>query len=264
MVGGQIPNDIVDMLHQGMRESKNPRTFKTEVINKLFNRDESGKLVMCPHAPFFTAWKQTKDIKTMTHRETAMPKTVFMGKFFNNSEEALKNSVAVGYVEMVKVNGKEFYSFVSLENAHTKAKEASQKVLQTEKKIGAATSQHLTGAFDSLDFNFKRICNSSDTTVHSSSGTSASGSSSAVVAVEVQPPLTGDEVFEKMRDVFEDAKGATERIGREILKLVSKTGDDPKTTGVLFFCCNTLFKCSLILSQSFTSFLTQMPILVGC
>ena len=200
---GEIPSEIVDMLNEGMKNSKNPRSFKTELINKLFNRDDTGKLVMCPQAPFFTAWKQSQVTKSMTHKETAFPKTVFIGKFFNNSVDAFNHSLAVGDVEMVEVNGREFYSFVSLENAHTRAKVATQKVVQHEKKIDAAQCRHLSEAFDSLQFNFKKICVMQPLTdAQNSASVSSSQSGPSAVAVEVQPPMTGDEVFEKMKNVF--------------------------------------------------------------
>ena len=233
---GLIPSHIIDMLSDGSKDNKNARLWKTQIVNNLFNRDSSGKLTMCPHAPFFTAWKQTQETHSMAHKEKALPRTVFMGKYFNNSSTALDNAVSLGEVDIVEANGKQFYSFQTFEKSHTRAKTAFQKVLTTAKKIDGDTSQHLSNAFDNLAYNFKRIGDGP-------SSSSSAEPSTSIVAVEVQPPLTGDEVFEKVKTVFEDAKAAIEKIGREIMKLVSKTVDDPKTTTTLYLVLKHVTKC---------------------
>ena len=103
---GQVPTHIIDMLEQGSKDQANPRAFKTELINQLFNRDAKGKLTMQPHAPFFEAWKATSHTNRVTESEKALPKTVFCGKYFQNSEQALAHALAIGEVDKVEVNGK--------------------------------------------------------------------------------------------------------------------------------------------------------------
>ena len=63
------------------------------------------------------------------------------------------------------------------------------------------------------------------------------------------PALSGDEVFEKLKEVLEDAKNAAERISREIMKLVGKLVDDAKTSQTLllafFIVLNFAQSCSI-------------------
>ena len=99
------------------------------------------------------------------------------------------------------------------------------------------TSKRLSDAFDSLHFSFKRIAKEVATPASADAPQQTTGTSqgSVLVATEVQPPLTTDnDVFEKMKGVFEDAQAALERICRDIMKLVSKTIDDTTTSSTLF------------------------------
>ena len=78
LAAGKIPTHIVDMLTEGEKDAKKPRKFKTEIINQLFNRDDKGKLIMQPHAPLFQAWKESHEKTKFKHKETALPKSVFL------------------------------------------------------------------------------------------------------------------------------------------------------------------------------------------
>lgn len=225
---GKIPSHIVDMLDKGSANAKNSRKWKTQVINQLFNRDGNGKLVMMPHAPFFTAWKETNESSSLTKAQKALPRTIFCGKYFSNNQSALDNAIAVGDVDVVSVGGKEFLSFVSWEHLKTKGKTDTQKVLQVDKKIDDATSNQMSHAFDNLSFGFKKIAKEPPLAILDNKA-----SASAIVPAEIQPPLLGDDVFEKIKSVFEDAKTALDRISRDILKLVTKTTDDEKVTSNL-------------------------------
>ena len=254
---GEVPTHIVDMLTHGMKDSKAPRAFKTKLINSLFNRDDSGKLTMTPHAPFFTAWKQTHFQQRMSEKDTAFPMTVFCGKFFNNNQQALQHAVDVGDVQIVEQNGRQFYSFVTLEHEKCRLKVAVQKLTQVEKKVDDDAQKQLSDAFDSLDFNFKKIA----TTQPSSS---SSGSSQVVIKAiadgpvsEVAPALSGDVVFERVKDVIEDAKNAAERICKDIMKLVGKLSDDAKTTQSL------LLAFFILLQSCIPGFSLVFSILIG-
>ena len=165
---------------------------------------------------------------------------MFCEKYFNNSLPALEHALSVGDVEVVQVGDKEYYSFVALENTHTRSKVASQKLLQTAKKIDGDTSKNLAASFDGLQFNFRKLIDPSIPNVveGNSSSSTQTMQSTALVVLEVQPPVNGDDVFEKLKPVFEDAKAAAERIGRDLLKIVTKTGDDAQTTATLCLVAN--------------------------
>jgi hypothetical protein len=129
----KLPKHIVDLWYEEAQHQKNPREFRTRVINELFDRDSKGKLVLRTEAPFFTAFKQTNEERKFTCKETCLPRSVFKGMYFQNSEEALLQAMALGEVEVVKQGGKEFYSFTGLEHSHSLVKSSNQKVVAQEK-----------------------------------------------------------------------------------------------------------------------------------
>ena len=228
LAAGKIPTHIIDMLEEGKKDSKQPRKFKTQIINQLFNRDDKGRLIMQPHAPLFQAWKESHEKTRFKHKETALPKGVFCGKYFNNDYDAMWAAVNAGEVDCVTVSGKEFFCFETVERSLIKEKTSVQHVLLSEKKLDSNTVKQLSSAFDSLAFDFKRVAAPAAPALPASS---ASSSTDAIV--EVQPPELGDELFEKVKPVLEDAKGAMERICKDIQKIVVKFSDDPKTCATL-------------------------------
>ena len=193
----QLPAHIVEMWSKAHDEQKTPRKFQTKMINALFNRDENGKLSMTPHAPFFAAYRETFEKKKFSHKEKALPRGIFIGRYFQNDEAAFVRSLEQGEIEAVDVAGKEWYSVKSLESSHDKYKLETQKLTQTEKKVDGKVCQGLVDAFDALQWGFKRVSNPS----------LGSASSSSALAIQ-DLPVPPDDMFDKVKAILEDAKSA--------------------------------------------------------
>ena len=217
----QLPAHIVEMWSRAQDDEKNPRKFKTKLINSLFNRDEHGKLSMTPHAPFFAAYRETFEKKRFSHKEKALPKGIFIGRYFGNDEAAFVRSLEEGEIEQVEVAGKIWYSVKSLEASHDKYKLETQKLTQTEKKVDANVCKGLVDAFDNLQWGFKRVANPAV----------GSGSSSDLLAIKDEPH---DEMFDKVKAILEDAKGALERLSKDTMKMAPHFLLDQKHTVLVF------------------------------
>ena len=220
MAKNQLPAHIVEMWSRAQDDQKNPRKFKTKLVNALFNRDENGKLSMTPHAPFFAAYRETFEKKQFSAKEKALPRGIFIGRYFGNDEAAFLRSLAQGEIEQVDVAGKEWYSVRSLESSHDKYKLETQKLTQTEKKVDAKVCEGLVEAFDNLQWGFNRVANPAI----------GSARSAAVLAIQ---DLHQDDMFDKVREVLEDAKSALERLSKETMKMAPTFLSDQKNNALV-------------------------------
>jgi hypothetical protein len=174
MSQGKLPAHIVEQYQHGTVNNKHPRKFQTQFVNSLFERDQtSGKLVMTPNAPMFQAWKTTGTAQEFHDKQVGLPKRVFMGKYFNNSEQALNDAIANDEVQVMLYEGKEWYVFRSLEFDKIQTKSYEQKLLQSEKGLDKSGCKELVQAFDEVTFDFgKYITPKLSTSLSSSSSSS--------------------------------------------------------------------------------------------
>ena len=112
---------------------------------------------MQPHAPLFEAKKVATEQRSFNDKLTALPRTVFAGKYFNNDAAALDSAVATGEVFQVNMNGSLFYTFRSMEISNLSSKSSSHDLLQVSNKVNKATCAELVGHWDVLDWNFNRV-----------------------------------------------------------------------------------------------------------
>lgn len=224
----KLPGHITDMWFKGVQNEKNKRGFKTKIINALFERDSKGKLIMRPEAPFFHSYKQTLERKSFGVEQTGLPRGVFRGMYFQNSEVALQEALDNNEVEVVTQGGRDWYSFIRLTKTHEVAKVGCQKIVTQNKKIEPGVCKDLEDAFDQLDWGFK----------------SKPTSDSAKTEAKIKPaaPLAiqdaADQVyFAKVEPLFSDAKNALERLQKDLMKLAPLVASDPKhSLSVLFYC----------------------------
>ena len=157
LAAGMIPENIVKLYQDAKTKKSGARSAQTEIINTLFSRSADGKLVMQPHAPLFEAKKVATEQRSFNDKLTALPRTVFAGKYFNNDAAALDSAVATGEVFQVNMNGSLFYTFRSMEISNLSSKSSSHDLLQVSKKVNKATCAELVGHWDALDWNFNRV-----------------------------------------------------------------------------------------------------------
>ena len=224
----KLPGHITEMWFKGVANEKNKRGFKTKIINSLFERDSKGKLIMRPEAPFFHSYKQTLERKSFGVEQTGLPRGVFRGMYFQNSEEALQEALNNNEVEIVTKGGRDWYSFIRLTKTHEVSKLGSQKLVTHDKKIEAGACKELEDAFDKMDWGF----NSPVTSNIAKTETKLKPAAPLAIQDAV------DQVyFAKVEPLFSDAKNALERLQKDLMKLAPLVASDPKhSQSVLFYC----------------------------
>jgi hypothetical protein len=216
----KLPNHITDMWFQGSKSVKNKRDFQTKIINNLFHRDTSGKLIMKPEAPFFSSYKQTVEKNAFKVEQVGVPRGVFKGMYFQNSEEALQEAIDNGEVEVVTQGGKDWYSFISLKKTHEVSKVSGQKVVGQQKKIDADACKGMDEAFEKLDWSFQPKARSE------SSIADAKVRHPQPLAIQDAP--IDDAYLSKAEPLLAEAKCALERLQKELMKLAPLVASDPK------------------------------------
>ena len=58
---GLIPDEIVAMYNDANVKQKQPRLYRTELVNRLFQKTKAGEWVLCHDSPEFLSWKKNSD-----------------------------------------------------------------------------------------------------------------------------------------------------------------------------------------------------------
>ena len=94
---GQIPEDILKLYNDGAMQQKQPRLFRTELINKLFQQDSKGEYCLRSDSPSFQAWKKNVD-KVWASQQTGVPSMVILWQVFQGNEAAMNRAEALGQI----------------------------------------------------------------------------------------------------------------------------------------------------------------------
>lgn len=98
MKAGSVPEDIIKLFNDGAQQSKQPRLFKTQLINKLFKQDKGGEYILCSDSPTFQAWKKNVDKTWASQGSVGMPEMVMLWKVFQGNQEAMSLAEAKGQI----------------------------------------------------------------------------------------------------------------------------------------------------------------------
>jgi len=78
---GQVPDDILKMYNDDAMQSKQPRMYRTALINKLFRKDSKGEYIMCHKDPEFLSWKKNLDTSFATEKLWVCLTALCCGRF---------------------------------------------------------------------------------------------------------------------------------------------------------------------------------------
>lgn len=93
---GEIPDAIKEMYQNASKYSKQPRLFRTELVNRLFKKTSKGEFVLCHEDPAFTSWKRNIDTKFTTADSVGVPYMVILWQTFQGQEHALQEALKRG------------------------------------------------------------------------------------------------------------------------------------------------------------------------
>jgi hypothetical protein len=95
---GQIPDDIVQMYNCTALKQKQPRLFRTQLINKLFQVDSNGEYTLCSDSPSFQAWKTNIDKVWASQQTIGLPPMVMLWQIFHGNQAAMQSAEASGQI----------------------------------------------------------------------------------------------------------------------------------------------------------------------
>lgn len=100
---GQVPEEVVTLYNDSAVQSKQPRLFKTELINRLFKKDSKGGFVLCHNDPEFVSWKRNMDKSFATQKSVGVPKSIMLWQVFQGNKNAMEDAEREG--DIYQVNG---------------------------------------------------------------------------------------------------------------------------------------------------------------
>ena len=125
-----------------------PRTYRTMIINKLFNKGADGKYAQNFKDGFFEEARTMYEKKFGKDTNKALPKSILVGLYFQGNESAFQSALMAGDIEEIDDNGKTFYSFKELKTGTERAATKSTNISSGPQK---STMKELTGMAELVD-----------------------------------------------------------------------------------------------------------------
>ena len=206
-----IPSHILDMFHKESKKHKDSRSYKTKLINQLFEKDpKTGQYHMCSHKPMFENYRRAQSTSFGEDTVNGQPMSVFLFSHFHGNQAGLDHAIAMGDVQQWQQGGSTWCGFRS-----TKA--GTRKENTTGHTLSGGQTDISTEQFSALRKSFSNMAWSFE---DAESDTGASGSMQ-------QPPHKKQKKLEEgftkpMEKVVTEAKAAQEKMLQQAMKLLAK------------------------------------------
>lgn len=145
--GGKVPEEIKDLLENGPK-GDGKRKFQTELVNKLFTKTSSGRLVMSTESPTWQNWYKSQDTKFSKATTQGMPKSIILWQTFHGNQSALDAAVAAG--DVIENNG--FYHYATVKSGRVKSGTTGMNLGGGEVKLKNQDFDDLSNFLDSRPF----------------------------------------------------------------------------------------------------------------
>ena len=206
-----IPSHILDMFHKESKKHKDSRSYKTKLINQLFEKDpKTGQYHMCSHKPMFENYRRAQSTSFGEDTVNGQPMSVFLFSHFHGNQAGLDHAIAMGDVQQWQQGGSTWCGFRS-----TKA--GTRKENTTGHTLSGGQTDISTEQFSALRKSFSNMAWSFE---DAESDTGASGSMQ-------QPPHKKQKKLEEgftkpMEKVVTEAKAAQEKMLQQAMTLLAK------------------------------------------
>ena len=216
-----IPSHILEMFHKESKKQKDPRKWKTQIINKLFKKNPvTKKYDMVADQPWFNNFREASTTDFGVDQTKGEPKSVFLHSKFHGNEEGLRQAIAMGDVQEWEADGTIWCSYRSTKAGTKKKNEEKQQVGGGQVAISTEQHKALTGAFKSMRWTFSG----------SQTERPSSLPSSSAYPVKKQKAIENCGLNPEMKKMLTEAKEANERMLNSALKLLTNCPDQQKTT----------------------------------
>ena len=131
MKKGLIPDEILTLYQDASTQQKQPRLFRTELVNRLFKKTKSGEYVLCHDSPEFQSWKRNTDQAWATQKTEGVAYSIMLWNTFHGSETGFQDAAARG--DICQENGMWYHTVVSA--GRTKSSTDTQQLASGSVKL---------------------------------------------------------------------------------------------------------------------------------
>ena len=199
------------MIEVESKKQTNPRAYRTNLINKLFESNGKGGYQMTATKPEFEVYREAWHRKYGRDERKGTPRQVFLWQVFHGQKDALENAISEGHVQVWDQDGTEFCGFRQTVAGVEKASQEMQKLYAGKVHLEKDEFSTMRKAFSNMSWEFglenKQLEEASSSVVNQKS-------------IE-QAGLT-----KAMEEMLSEAKQAQERLLTTCLKLLGKCTDE--------------------------------------
>ena len=150
----QIPDFVMDLYnHPPPGESK--RSFRTQLINKLFVRRPSGTLDLSTQDALFVQAKAAYEHRYHKAEVLGYTRLMFCGQFFANNEQKMQQAIDEGEVSVEQGQcGTTFYNFKKQIKGMARGSKNEHKI-ESKKKLDKSEYEELSDIMEELKWHYK-------------------------------------------------------------------------------------------------------------
>ena len=202
----------MEQIENEAKKQTNPRAYRTNLINKLFESNGKGGYRMTANKPEFEVFKQAWHKRYGKDERKGTPRQVFLWQVFHGETNALDKAISEGHVQVWDQDGTEFCGFRQTTAGVEKASQEMQSLNTGKVNLEKDEFQTMQKAFSNMSWEFGLENQQQE-----------EGASSSV---SNQKSLEHPGLTKAMEEMLSEAKQAHERLLGTCLKLLGKCTDE--------------------------------------
>ena len=140
----KLPEEVKKLLAQA-ENHPNPRQYKSQLINRLFSKTESGTFVLATNTPTWTSWKSSVDTKWGSAESVGVATSIMLWQTFHGNQAAMDAAEAKG--DIYQKGG--LWFFVTVKSGRGKTSTDQHQLSGGQAKLDLQDYQDLSNFMDS-------------------------------------------------------------------------------------------------------------------
>ena len=140
----KLPEEVKKLLAQA-ENHPNPRQYKSQLINRLFSKTDSGNFVLATNTPTWTSWKSSVDTKWGSAESVGVATSIMLWQTFHGNQAAMDAAEAKG--DIYQKGG--LWFFVTVKSGRGKTSTDQHQLSGGEAKLDLQDYQDLSNFMDS-------------------------------------------------------------------------------------------------------------------
>ena len=200
------------------KKQSNPRKYKSDLINALFEKDGKGGYTLAPEKPVFESYREAFHKRYGKDERKGLTKSIYLYQVFHGFDAALEMAIQKGEVQQWEEDGVTFCGNRQTKAGIEKASTSGQSLHSGAKALEADQWKTLSKAFSNMSWEVSNLENGDQ----AGEGEAAKSSSSSSKQKSLE--MTG--LTPQMEELVADAKSANERLLQSAVKMLSKCQKD--------------------------------------